>query len=516
MPRINAESLKDVPAEILAELAEKVSVLESKAVTKKSTRETHVEQALDALAKLGGKLTAEEDIVFQGKKLILPETMQLSEAIKFLKEKLQEDEREISFQRTFNYRPWDGAYATQSALKKAFGATTQKATQSMFGETPPQLITINVGPSETIQVPWGRMGVVHLPGLWLYLDDTNNAEYGQVFVLHATGPRKYRHHIEGIFQLVEKELAENSIYRGKPFDGQRMPQFLDLSGVDPTKVVYSESTLEQLDANVWSVLRWPDVMQELGMPLKRAVLLEGPYGTGKTLAAYLTAKIAIDNGWSFLLCRPGQDDLMQVMQTARLYQPAVVFFEDVDSISSVENTIPRLLDIFDGIKAKGTRIMAVLTTNHVERIHKGMVRPGRLDAVIHVGALDSAGFRRLVEAVVPEDKLSLAIDWEAIGQAFDGFLPAFAKEAIDRAMRYNIAHNKGKATELSTVDFVAAAEGLRPQLALMEGARDSATKRDLDLAFQNIVGEVVRDRVDEAEIRYDDNGDERLYLKEGK
>lgn len=506
MARSNNNSIK------LEQITESLANLEQKVLVKKTDREQQVENILEEIAKLGGKLTAEEDITFQGTKLILPESMELGEAIRFLEEKRSEDERTMGFDRVFNYRPWDGAHATMAVLRRTFGAVAQRSIMTMFGERPPELITINIGPNETTQIPWGRMGVVHLPGLDLYLTGTKHAEYGEVFQIVAQGPRKYRHHVEGIFTMVERELQENSIYRGKPFDGQKMPQFLDLSGVDPKKVIYSDMTLEQLDANVWSVLRWPDVLEELGMPLKRAVLLEGPYGTGKTLAAYLTAKVAVENGWSFLLCRPGQDNLMEVMSTARLYQPAVVFFEDVDTISSAQHTIPKLLDIFDGIKAKGTKIMCVLTTNHVEQIHKGMVRPGRLDAVIHIGALDASGLRRLVEAVVPVDLLDIAVDWEAITASMEGFLPAFAKEAIDRALRYNVARNQGKATELSTADFVAAAEGLRPQLELMAGAKDTHKKAELEETFEAIVQRVVDEQINLTTV-IDDDGDEAFKLK---
>jgi transitional endoplasmic reticulum ATPase len=490
VPRTNNGSIK------LEQISEAIADLEQKVLVKKTDREQQIEDALEQLARVGGKLTAEEDILFQGTKLVLPETMELREAIRFLNEKMEEDQRTMTFDRVFKYRPWDGAHATMAVLKRTFGAVTQRATRSFFGDVPPALKTINVGPDETAQVPWGRMGIVHLPGLDVYLDSVEDEEFGIVFHVMAQGPRKYRHHVEGIFSLIEKELASNSIYRGKAFDGQKMPQFLDLSGVDGDKVIYSDLTMEQLDANIWSVLRWPDVLEELGMPLKRAVLLEGPYGTGKTLAAYLTAKIAVENGWSFLLCRPGQDNLMEVMSTARLYQPAVVFFEDVDAIAGGENNIPRLLDIFDGIKAKGTRIMCVLTTNHVERIHKGMVRPGRLDAVIHIGALDASGLRRLVEAVVPYDLLDVAIDWEAVCGAMEGFLPAFARESIDRAIRYNVARNQGKATELATADFVAAALGLRPQLELMQGAKDTQDKNALDDALSKVIIDAAADAVD--------------------
>jgi len=353
-----------------------------------------------------------------------------------------------------------------------------------------------------------------MPGVTLYLGVSKDAEYGEVYSITAEGPRKWRHHIEGIFRLVENELKENSLYRGKAFDGQKQPKFIDLSGVDRTKVIYSDLVQEQMEANVWSIIKYPNTLAELGVPLKRAVLLEGPYGTGKTLAALLTAQIAIANGWSFLMCRPGQDDLFNVMATARLYQPSVVFFEDIDILAEGGNggqgNLSQLLDIFDGIQAKGSKILCVLTTNHVEKIHKGMVRPGRLDAVIHIGALDSRGIRRLVESTVPEHMLDEELDWDLIVESMAGFLPAFCREAIDRAVRYNVARNEGKATKLGTPDFVAAAQGLRPQLELMEGAREGIIGDELKVAFEKIVGSQVKQQVAGAEV-YEAGGGDLMY-----
>lgn len=473
---------------------------------KKTRQEEERDRLLDELATIGGKLTAEEDILFRGTKLVLPETMTLTEAITFLKEKVNEDNREMTFERTFMYRPHDGARATMLAMKRAFGAVSQRGVPGFFGETPPSLVSVPVSATETEQVPWGGLGVVHLPGMTFYLQATKDREFGQVFHISATGPRKYRFHVEGLFKLIGEELERNSLYRGKAFDGKQMPSFLDLSGVNPEKVIYSDETTRQLEANIWSLLRYPDEMQALGVPLKRAVLLEGPYGTGKTLAAYLTARVAVENHWSFLLCRPVQDKLLDVMATARLYQPAVVFFEDVDTITEGEDDqLRKLLDIMDGIQAKGARIIVVVTTNHVERIHKAMVRPGRLDAVIHVGPLDAHGVQRMIQATVPSELLSPDIEWDQVTDSFKGFLPAFCREAIDRTVRYNVSRNQGQATKLMTEDFVDAAAGLRPQLELMEGAAERQLKDTITEAFTGLMDEVVYDRMHGAEIRDEDD-----------
>lgn len=475
----------------------------AKQVMEYTEQELNQQRLLDALAEFGGKLTADEDVIFRGKQLILPETMNLEEAETFLREKRYQEEEEVAYSRTYNYRPWDGARATMAAMRKAFGAVNQKATPSFFGNRPPQLHTIPVSVTETEQVPWGRLAVVGMPGVTFNLGSSHDSDYGAVFALSAQGPKKFRHHIEGVFRLVAKELEENSLYRGKAFDGQDMPKFLDLSGISEDKVIYSQDTQEHLEANLWAYLKYSDTLAGLGIPLKRAVLLEGPFGTGKTLAAHLTAQIAIANGWSFIMCRPGQDDLATTMATAQLYPPAVVFFEDIDTVAEGgKDHISELLDIFDGLRSKGTRIMCVLTTNHVERIHKGLMRPGRLDAVIHIGALDATGIQRLLCSVTPEELLSPDIDWTQVCQALDGYGPSFCAEVGRKAVSYNVNRNKGVATMLETHDFVAAANLMQNHQELMDKAEENRKpKVPLNAALGDLIEEAVRPAVRETVVQ---------------
>jgi len=439
------------------------------------------------LEELGGKLYDDDDVTYQGNRLILPENMDLKGAIGFLEKKRQEMEKETVFSRTFNYRPWDGAWCMWQALKRVFGIVGHQETvyQTMFGPQvePPAMITINVDVDKQEQIPWGTFALPMFPGL-LFQTETGRNDFGNVFMLYANGPKKYKAAVEGIFTLIELELKERSMYRGRAFDGQQFPEFVDLSAVDPRKVVYSQEVMTQLEANVWAQLRHTAEFERLGIPLKRAVLVHGPYGTGKTLAATLTGQEAVANGWTFIKARPGRDDLGEVMQTARLYQPSVVFYEDIDQVAAPEagghEAISRLLDDFDGVSAKGTRILCILTTNHPERIHKGMVRPGRLDAMIEINDLDVEGVAKLVQSCI-EESLADGIDWDAVFEAAEGYKPAFVTELSTRAVRYLIARMKGSPGDekVTTEDLVHAAVGLRPQYDKMTGARDTQERNEL-------------------------------------
>lgn len=467
-------------------------------MTKNDTQmETQQKQLLATLAKLGEGRVNDDSLVFEGNKFVIPETMTVKDARRYLADWEEANEQTTFFTRDFKFRPWDGAAATNRALRKVFGmAGIGKSIQSFFGSNPPELRSVNIGPNgQTVQVPWGALTLSALPGTTLYLQSASDEQLGPIFRLGCETPKKYKAHIEGLFDVVEAELRENSIYRGKAFDDKAMPDFIDTAAIDPSKVVYADDVMQQLDANLWAMLKHTDLMEEMGVPLKRAVLFEGPYGTGKTLAGKLTAKLAVENGWTFVYQRPGAGvDIRQVMNTARMYQPAVLYIEDVDTIAGGDETskdkVSELLDVFDGIQAKGTKLIVVMTTNHVERIHKGMVRPGRLDSVIHVGALDRPGVEKLTRSVVPESTFG-DVDFDQVYDSMEGFMPAFVREAVDRAVRYALARTGTKDIKLDTADFVNAAHGLRPQLELMEGASEGGTRDPLSVGIENILSDTL-------------------------
>lgn len=449
------------------------------------------EAILRRLADLAGQKFQEDDITYEGTRLVIPANMSPQQAVKVLNEHIKAEESLTGFVKQYKFRPADGAAAFSRAVKILTGTVgIGVPTRTFFGTTPPYLWTINVGPNETMQVPWGRIEIPLFKAT-ANLGSANDAELGTLFQIVIEAPRRFRAAIEGLFMLIQQELEKHSIYRGKAFDGQEMPEFMDLGGVDPNKVIYSDEVVAQLDANMWALLRHTDAMRRHKLPLKRAILLHGPYGTGKTLAAFLTAQQAIANEWTFVYCRPGRDELISVMSTARLYQPSVVFFEDIDQLSEGASgevdSITQLLDLFDGITAKGTELMAILTTNHPERIHKGMVRPGRLDAVIEIGSLDQRGMERMIRANIAAADLPEDLDMDLIYKAMEGYLPAFVKESIDRVIRYSIARTGGTLERLTTDDFVHAANGLRPQLEMMTGAKEGREVEPFSQGFSRII-----------------------------
>jgi transitional endoplasmic reticulum ATPase len=447
-------------------------------------------------ADFGAKVITGDEVEFHdGVKIGLPKGMTYGKAKKVLTRLEEEAETLTHFQRDFKFRPDDGAYAALQCIKARWGMALGKVQYSFFGVTPAEKRTINIGVGQTMQVPWGLLEVPIFEGLELYLAQFRDRDYGVIFRIHGQGPRKYQDEIEGFFDDVQEYLETKSIYRGQAIIGSDDPDFLDLSTFDPSKIIFSDDVTANLAGLILGPIRNTDTMRRENIPLKRAVLLEGPYGTGKTSIGQLVAQVATQNGWTFISAKPGRDKVEDVLRTARLYQPAVVFIEDIDGEGSVgeNDQVTKLLEAFDGITSKGGELQVVMTTNHLDRIHKGMLRPGRLDAVLHIGALDRNGIERLVRAVVDPTKLDATTDFDAVAEAMTGFLPAFVKESLTRAVMFAIDRQGGQRTyTIGTEDLVNSAHSLRPQLEALEGAGEGERRPALEQAFTNVVKGAVK------------------------
>ena len=444
----------------------------------------------DTLAELGGRADREEDVKHSGTKIILPDKMSVAQGIQYLTKYMKDQEEVSSFQHEFLCRPWDGAYNAWRAITNLTGQPTGHTIKSFFGDRPPSYITVQTSLTETAEVPWGAFNLPGLDNTVMYFQAGMHKDYGNIFQIIIQAPRKYQDVINGIWKEVEKAISTNSIYRGKAFDGSQNPAFLDLSSLDPKRIVYSEEVLEQLEANLWNVIRHPEVQEKMNLKLKGAVLLYGPYGTGKSLAGMRTAQIAVESGYAFIQVRPGKDDLTVALQTARLYQPCVVFGEDIDIMAGELDDggqASQVLDIFDGIQAKGTKIMMVLTSNHPEKLHKGMHRPGRFDIEIEIGNLDINGIRTLIE-LSTDAMLEPDIDWVAVGEACDEYLPAFVVQVAVRAVRYALVRvdNVSEMVTIGTTDLIMAAKGLRTQFQLMQDAPEVTPQNDLERGFMRL------------------------------
>ncbi len=136
-----------------------------------------------------------------------------------------------------------------------------------------------------------------------------------------------------------------------------------------------------------------------GKLLPRGFIFHGPPGTGKTLFAKavaneLNATIQMISGPEIMDKYVGQSEnnLRQVFATARRNAPAVIFFDEFDSIASQRSVyadggarannavVAQLLTEMDGFR-RDQAVLVIGTSNRIDIIDEALLRPSRLRPV---------------------------------------------------------------------------------------------------------------------------------------
>lgn len=148
-------------------------------------------------------------------------------------------------------------------------------------------------------------------------------------------------------------------------------------------------------------------------PPRNGILLTGKPGNGKT---YLAEALAGELNLPFLTLTYGDvaskwigdmpSRLPVVFQEARARAPCVLFFDEIDSLLSSRDTanmdgdsikavnimLTELVDI------RGTGVVVVAATNHLDRLDSAAVREGRFDFKIEIPPPDAPARHHLIES----------------------------------------------------------------------------------------------------------------------
>lgn len=441
------------------------------------------------------------DVVRHGEKIIIPERLSYSEAIVTLGRMEKLEQEEVAILETVDAYPWDGALALARQMDAVFGVVFAQREVSFFMDEPPREMSVETAFGETKLVRWGKF---KLPGeggfIWT---DSSFQEGSWKFIIGAKVKRKYIQMVRDLVAQVRQDVAKNSIYKGKAFrinfdDGEEMPtpRFLDLTKANHNDLVFSRDLEQLIAVNLHTPIQHAPSCRALRIPIKRGILLSGPYGTGKTLLAYQTAAKAVASGFTFIYLA-NVANLAEAISFAKRYSPSVIFAEDVDRAVTGERSsdMDSILNTLDGIDSKDTEIMVVLTTNHLENIHQALLRPGRLDCILNIAPPDAEAHVRLIRlygrgTVKDTDDALLPV-----GQllAKQGVIPAVTREVVERAKlgfieRDPVAAKAGKVTLIASDLFYAAKTMEQQNELLLPKSNDEPTTAEL---FGTAVGKEV-------------------------
>lgn len=384
------------------------------------------------------------EVVRSGEKLLIPEEMSIDRAIDMLKERKEFEEQTVGINETFDVFPWDGALAFAEVLEETYGWAPHRPTPGFFGDRPPQLITVQTDWNKTAMVPWGLFGLPNINGK--IQTDAEQKDGRFQFALRAAVKRSGENVVRKLFADLRIKLLNKSIYRGKAIKlrfrddrgnvlGMPEPKFLRTDDIDESGLIYSRAVQDSIENNLFTPIKRVRELKDNGIPVKRGVLLGGPFGTGKTMAAKVASKYAVQAGVTFIYISRA-DELGDAISFAKQYQdPAcVIFCEDIDRAMSGDRDVKMddILNIVDGIDTKSQNMIIVMTTNALEKINPAMLRPGRLDAVIHVERPDAEATSRLIR-YYGGDAIDPAADLTHAGVILSGQIPAVVHEVVKRS-----------------------------------------------------------------------------------
>jgi transitional endoplasmic reticulum ATPase len=199
--------------------------------------------------------------------------------------------------------------------------------------------------------------------------------------------------------------------------------------------------------------RHPEALAALGVRPARGVLLAGPPGSGKTLAA---RALATESAMNFLHVRPprllsqflgeAERAVAELFATARATAPTLVFFDEFDAIAprrtgrdaTLDRIVAQLLTEFDAL-AGHPGVVVLAATNRPGAIDPALTRPGRFDAVVRFGIPDAAARRAILSVHLRGRALREDIDLDALVAATEGASGADLATLVDDAARGALA-----------------------------------------------------------------------------
>lgn len=402
-----------------------------------------------------------------------------------------------------DYRPDDAAVAIADVAKELFGVTLQAGSAFRPAETK----RVKVSLTETREVPWGPNEIPALEGARMEVGATYHPEKGALGQVEIYAKNKFTPVVKEFFNRIEARLKTHSIYRGQAIVGTDSPEFYDLGKFRPELVTHSDLVANALDVFLFTRLRNRGLLSELGETFGVKILLHGPYGTGKTSTALQAACIAAEYGIGFIHHRPGKDDVFDTLRTAKLYSDdgIIVLLEDIDVIASnkiSDRELQRLLEAFDGATSKGSNIIIVMTTNHRDRIHPGMFRPGRTDMEVEINELDRSGVEKLVRAHVGDLLGDVDFDRvyeETVVDGRDTFTGSHV-ESMVRHVRMAGLHRTGSPVfDLETEDFIKAAAPVKLQQKLQAQAKEGDKPPAIEQAISAVVKKAIETEIVESD-----------------
>lgn len=221
----------------------------------------------------------------------------------------------------------------------------------------------------------------------------------------------------------------------------------DVGGLD-------EARQEIIEAIEWPIKK-PESFSRMGIRPPRGILLFGPPGTGKTL---IVRAVANETEANFITVRGpemiskwvGESEraIRNTFKKARQVAPVVVFLDEIDAIAPMrgiedtsrvsERVVNTLLTELDGLQdLEG--IVVIAATNRPDMIDPALLRSGRFDRMVLIGAPSRPGRVEIYNVHTRTMPLADDVDIEELADLTDWYvgsdIESLCREAAVFALR---------------------------------------------------------------------------------
>jgi cell division protease FtsH len=227
--------------------------------------------------------------------------------------------------------------------------------------------------------------------------------------------------------------------------------------------------LEEAKAELQEVVDFlvePKRFEALGARVPKGILLHGPPGTGKTLAA---KAVAHESGARFfaqsasafveMFAGLGAARIRKLFEEARKNAPSIVFIDELDAVGRArsghsfnreqDQTLNQLLVELDGFGDRD-QVVVMAASNRLQDLDPALLRPGRFDRQILIGAPDFKGREAILRVHVRDKPLAADVDLEGVARQTSGLTGADLANVCNEAA---ISAGRNQRTQVMGEDF---------------------------------------------------------------
>ena len=277
--------------------------------------------------------------------------------------------------------------------------------------------------------------------------------------------RRYLPNIKLEEEAVPREVLDNMEVTASDFEEalrEVEPSAMREVLVEVPRVSWDEvGGLDAVKQEIIEAAEWPldnpEKFTKMGIRPPKGILLYGPPGTGKTLLAKAVANESSANfisirGPQLLSKWVGESEraIREIFKKARQVAPSIIFLDELDAIAPVrggdgssktsERVINQLLTELDGIEVLKS-VVVIAATNRPEIIDPALIRSGRFDRLVFVGAPDKSGRKEIFKIHLTEVPVSDDVNVDELADLTENYvgsdIESLCREAVMLALREN-------------------------------------------------------------------------------